>query len=158
MGGVIDPANVTLRVQRELVSPNRWQGRHWRIKHRISQDWEKEIGAATLDVYCRSGETLNWAAALGAACGPKRMTGYEAGRVRVAVTREVPSGRNFIRDDDNLRFCVKPLLDALKRLGYIKNDSRKWIELSTPVQTISNDGQYWTEIQITRGDQEGSDR
>jgi hypothetical protein len=116
---------MNLRIARELVSPNIWNGRHWRVKHRISQEWERDLWA-----------TLPRAAFL------------LAGRKRVSVTREVPSGRNFIRDDDNLRFSVKPLLDALKRRGLITNDSRKWIDLPTPVQKISADGGYWTEIQI----------
>jgi len=127
--GVIDPRNMTLRVPRELVSPNRWNGRHWRGKHRISQDWQLELR------YAGWSQALTWRAS-------------DHGRVRVSITREVPSGRNFIRDDDNLRFCVKPLLDALKRQGYIKNDSRKWIELPTPEQKISADGEYWTEIHL----------
>jgi hypothetical protein len=60
----------------------------------------------------------------------------------------VPSARNFIRDDDNLRFAVKPLLDALKRQGYIKNDSRKWLEHPTPTQSVSPDGKDWTIVTI----------
>lgn len=148
--GVIDPGHLTLRVPRELVSPNQWNGRHWRVKHRISQDWEKAIGSALLDQFVARGGKVDLASAITAASGPRWGVGYEAGRVRVRVTREVPSGRNFIRDDDNLRFSVKPLLDALKRQGYIKNDSRKWIELPTPEQKVSKDGNHWTEITIER--------
>jgi hypothetical protein len=150
--GQIDPANLTLRIPRELVSPNQWNGRHWRVKHRISQDWEHALGTALLDEFSR-GKYPGLMNALGVYVGPKKWIGYEAGKVRVSITREVPSGRNFIRDDDNLRFCVKPLLDALKRQGYIKNDSRKWIELPTPEQRISADGEYWTEIQIAACDE-----
>lgn len=146
--GIIDPSNLTLRIQRELVSPNKWNGRHWRTKHRLSQDWEKAIGAALLDRYVAAKQPANLVAAVSAMSGPKWAVHYQPGRVRVAITREVPSGRNFIRDDDNLRFSVKPLLDALKRAGYIRNDSRKWIELPTPEQRISSDGQYWTEVTL----------
>jgi hypothetical protein len=146
--GVIDPAHLKLRIQRELVSPNQWNGRHWRVKHRISQEWEHALGTALLDQFTSKGGKVGIFNALGALTGPKKWIGYEAGFVRVSITREVPSGRNFIRDDDNLRFSVKPLLDALKRQGYIKNDSRKWIELPTPEQKISADGQHWTVIQI----------
>lgn len=147
--GVIDPRNVTLRVPRALASPNTWNGRHWRVKHRISQDWEKAIGASCADLFVNRHGGIDFPNAMLAIVGPKKAAGYEAGRVSVAITREVPSGRNFIRDDDNLRFSVKPLLDALKRLGFIRNDSRKWIELPTPEQRISSDGKYWTEIAIT---------
>lgn len=147
--GVIDPANLTLRIPRELASPNTWNGRHWRVKHRMSQEWENAVGGAMIDVFmARSGQRLDFFNALGASLGPKKWIGYEAPKIRVTITREVPSARNFIRDDDNLRFCVKPLLDALKRQGYIRNDSRKWIELPTPDQKVSPDGKYWTEITL----------
>jgi hypothetical protein len=117
----------TVRMPRELVSPNVWNGRHWRVKHRISQDWEVELLHADR----------------------RRRRGPVPGRMRVAITREVPSRRNFIRDDDNLRFSCKPLLDALKRAGYIKDDSRTWIELPTPLQALAADGGYWTVVTLT---------
>jgi Holliday junction resolvase RusA-like endonuclease len=121
---------LTLRIQRELVSPNQWNGRHWRVKHRISQEWEQELGWMALQWLREQREIA------------------ATSRMRLTVTREVPSGRNYIRDDDNLRFCVKPLLDAVKRLGLIKNDSRKWLELPVPEQRVSLDGQHWTQIKI----------
>ena len=83
--------------------------------------------------------------------GPLKSIGqclYGDRKVRVTVERHVPSARNFIRDDDNLRFAVKPLLDALKRDGYIKNDSRKWIEHDTPTQHVSADGKAWTIVRL----------
>jgi len=121
---------VTLRIPRRLESPNTWNGRHWRVKHRVSQEWQSEIQLA---------------AAL-AHIGPPRS---QAGRRRVQVERQVPSARNFIRDDDNLRFSVNPLLDALKRQGYIRNDSRTWLEHPTPTQSVSEDGRDWTVVTIT---------
>lgn len=148
--GLIDPANVTLRVPRELASPNTWNGRHWRVKHRLSQDWEQALGAATADLFVKTEKGIGLPQALMAMCGPRIAVGYVAERVRVAITRECPSQRNFIRDDDNLRFSVKPLLDALRRLGFIRNDSRKWIDLPTPEQRVSRDGKYWTEIAISK--------
>lgn len=121
--------SLKLVIERELVSPNRWNGRHWRVKHRISQEWEREIWAVSVNAPDANLGILN-----------KR---------RVMVTRVVPSRRNFIRDDDNLRFSVKPLLDALKRLRLILDDSRKWIELPTPAQSVSEDGQHYTVIEIS---------
>lgn len=133
-----------LRIPRRLESPNTWNGRHWRVKHQISQEWEKEIwvlvakktGARTI------GDVL--------ACmnGLPALTRTPTGRQRVEVERHVPSMRNFIRDDDNLRFAVKPLLDALKRQGYIKNDSRKWLDHPTPTQHVSADGKDYTIVRI----------
>ena len=126
---------MTLTIPRRLESPNVFQGRHWRVKHRISQEWEDEIRGAIL-----TRRTLrSFYAAL--SFKPKA-------KMRVTVERHVPSMRNFIRDDDNLRFAVKPLLDALKRQGYIKNDSRKWLEHPTPTQHVSADGKDYTVITI----------
>ncbi len=126
--------SLRLDMPRELVSPNQWNGRHWRVKHRISQEWEREL------VVAGRGKRL-----------PGRKILYDGYpyvdcRFRVTVERHVPSARNFIRDDDNLRFSVKPLLDALKRQGYIKNDSRKWIEHPTPTQHVTTNGEYRTVV------------
>jgi Holliday junction resolvase RusA-like endonuclease len=112
----------------ELKSPNTWQGRHWRYKHRESQMWEEAIW--TLCALVMKPRRI---------CEVKR---------RVTVTRFVPSARNFIRDDDNLRFATKPLNDALKRLGLIKNDSRNWLEQPMPEQVVSVVKGYGTRLVI----------
>lgn len=135
---------LTLEISRRLESPNKWQGRHWRVKHRISQEWERAIGSAVAGKIGARGLFE----VVGAFTGPKKWIDYEAPRMRVTVERHVPSARNFIRDDDNLRFAVKPLLDALKRQGYIKNDSRKWLEHPTPTQHVSADGRDYTIVRI----------
>lgn len=137
---------LTLKMQRRLESPNTWNGRHWRVKHRISQEWEKEIGGAYYQQI--AGAPKDFFVALGCAVGPKKWEGIIVGRQRVEIERHVPSMRNFIRDDDNLRFAVKPLLDALKRQGYIRNDSRKWLDHPTPTQHVSEDGKDWTIVKI----------
>lgn len=125
--------SLTLRIPRRLESPNTWNGRHWRVKYRLSQEWEQEIAYGAV----KAGEAP-WILRI---C-------FVPPKVRVIVERQVPSARNFIRDDDNLRFSVKPLLDALKRQGYIRNDSRKWLEHPTPTQSVSADGKDWTIVTI----------
>lgn len=140
-----------LKIPRRLESPNIWNGRHWRVKHRISQDWEHGIGAAFYALV--AGPRADFVTALGCVMGPKKWEGVVVGKMRVEVERHVPSARNFIRDDDNLRFSVKPLLDALKRQGYIRNDSRKWLEHPTPTQHVSADGGDWTVVRITPSSQ-----
>ena len=121
-----------LRVPRRLESPNASRGAHWRVRHRITKEWE---------------DLLGWARVT-AKVAPAMCIATE--KMRVSVERHVPSGRNFIRDDDNLRFSVKPVLDALKRLGYIKGDSRVWLELPLPTQHVSADGKDWTIVRIDR--------
>jgi hypothetical protein len=129
--------HLTLKIPRRLESPNTWNGRHWRVKHQLSQIWEGEI------LYGN-----HWGDGVEGVVLTFDGDGNQTQRVRVTVERQVPSARNFIRDDDNLRFAVKPLLDALKRQGYIRNDSRKWLEHPTPTQSVSEDGKDWTIVTI----------
>lgn len=139
-----------LRIPRRLESPNTWNGRHWRVKHRISQEWEHEIGGAYYQQIAKAPN--DFMVALGCVMGPRKWEGIVVGRQRVEIERHVPSMRNFIRDDDNLRFAVKPLLDALKRQGYIRNDSRKWLDHPTPTQHVSADGKDWTVVRIGKAE------
>lgn len=114
-----------IRVPRRLVSVNRGQGYHWRVRHRLTKEWERDI----------------WALAQG-------KTPPTGKKQRLAIIREVPSRRDFIRDTDNLFAACKPLLDALKRLRYIVDDSQPYLELAQPAQVISNDKRHWTTIAI----------
>ncbi len=134
--------SIDLTIPRELKSPNRWNGAHWRVKHRESQDWERDIFyeiASQQRVKGILGALLVLGAFPWQSCQEKRI---------VTMTRFVPSKRNFIKDDDNLRFATKPVNDALKRLQLIREDSRKWLEQATPTQEVSTDGKYYTRIQI----------
>lgn len=69
-------------------------------------------------------------------------------RMRLLVTREVPSARNFIKDRDNLVYSTKKVRDALKGRGLIYDDSMKWLEFPDPAQQVSDDGGWWTVLTI----------
>lgn len=133
---------VTLSLPRNLKSPNANAGRHWSARHANTKAWETLIkltigdalGASTISGYSAPVEAL----------GLSRPTG----KVRVHVERRVPSYRNFVQDSDNLRFTTKPLNDALKRLGFLKDDSDKFLEQQAPSQVISADRLHWTVITI----------
>jgi Holliday junction resolvase RusA-like endonuclease len=124
--------SLVLRVPRRLESPNASRGGHWRVRHRISMEWERDLGWARVTTKQAPENCL------------------ATGKMRVTVERHVPSGRNFIRDDDNLMFATKPVRDALKRLGYIKGDSRVWLEHPLPTQHVSEDGRDWTIVRIEK--------
>jgi hypothetical protein len=62
----------------------------------------------------------------------------------------VPHTRNFLKDDDNLAFCGKSLLDAMKRVGMLTDDKREYLDLPRPTQAVSADGTYTTVIEIQR--------
>ena len=51
-------------------------------------------------------------------------------------------------DDDNLQGCQKPVLDALTNLGYIRDDSPRWLSLLSPIYLPSTRKGKRTEIQI----------
>lgn len=136
-------AEMEITVNRELKSPNKWQGRHWRYKHKETQEWEQAIWVEIAQQRgVKSILGALQAMGVGETCEEKKL---------VVVTRLVPSARNFIKDDDNLRFATKPLNDALKRLKLIHDDSRKWLEQGIPTQEVSSDGQYYTRIRIRSG-------
>lgn len=139
-------------VERRLESPNKSRGFHWRRRHRDTLAWELMIRAAIrqpavltawsliLAVESRRGKTGR---------GYVKIT-RKPERRRVIVTRIVSSGRGFIRDEDNLRFSVKPLNDALKRLGLITDDSTRYLEQPPPEQRIAPDGVEKTLVRIER--------
>lgn len=123
---------LTLRIPRELRSPNAWLWGHWRKKQRERQQWEQDIAVALLTTKGQRSlpallVAMNAVPAVPRTCDVRR---------RVVVTRVVPSSRRFIRDEDNLRFSVKPVNDALKRLGLIKDDNAKWLEQPMPTQQV----------------------
>jgi Holliday junction resolvase RusA-like endonuclease len=135
---------IDVRIPRELKTPNVWNGRHWRYKHRETEAWEHDLFYAIAQhtgVRGVHGALLVLGAFSWQVCTEKR---------RVMVTRLMPSVRRFIRDEDNLRFCVKPLNDALKRLKLIRDDNRKWLDQPMPRQEVSRDGTCSTRIVIER--------
>lgn len=128
---------ITLRIPRELKSPNAWLWRHWRVKQRERNDWEKAIAWALVGVTAtREGRAFVYGA----------MT-----RRKVTVERVVPSKRNFIRDADNTMFSVKLLNDALKKCGLLFDDSREWLEQPMPTQVVGPD--FETVIVIEKAEQ-----
>lgn len=134
-----------LRIPRRLRTPNEFLGMHWREKSRERQAWEGSLASAVAgalgvpDAQRLLKPNIGLPGCQGVGCLDRR---------RVTVVRLAPSRRNFIRDDDNLRFTVKPVLDAMKHLGLIRDDHRKWIELPLPTQDVAADGRFWTVISL----------
>jgi hypothetical protein len=139
-----EPWRLQFRVARELRSVNYWQGRHWRIKNRERKDWEDALVGAMVE----ASDARNVSAVLllmNAIPAAKRVCTTKR---RVTIQRHAPSKRRFIRDDDNLVAASKPVLDSLKRLGFIKDDRRQWIDLVVAPQAVSEDGRFWTVITV----------
>ena len=133
---------LTFTLPKELVSVNKWYLRHWRVKYTHSQAWETMIRAAVCDY---TGATDLPRVLLVMSMGHQTRTQTPK---LVTITRMCPSLKRFIRDDDNLSASCKPLLDAIKRCGLIKDDARKWCELIVAPQVVSPDGLFWTIVEI----------
>jgi len=71
-------------------------------------------------------------------------------RRRITVVRQVTSEDSFISDDDNLRFCLKPLLDNLKAQGVIVDDARQYIDEPIISQVLG--GRQMVTVEVTDTD------
>jgi hypothetical protein len=65
---------------------------------------------------------------------------------RMIVQLTIHNARRY--DEDNLQGCQKPVLDALKNLGYIRDDSPRWLTLLSPIYLPSTRKGKRTQIQI----------
>jgi len=65
-------------------------------------------------------------------------------KMRVRLT--IFHSRDF--DEDNLQACQKPVLDAMRELGYLKDDSRKWLQLERALQVRCTRAEAHTLIEI----------
>lgn len=140
-----DERRIEFRIQRLLRSPNELLGRHWREKHRERAAWQADLTNALIDALgSRRVQQLLQPNDILPGCKGERPNV----RRSVGVIRWTPSRRQFVRDDDNLRFTVKPLLDALKGMGLLRDDARKWADVAQPEQEVSNDGTAWTWIVV----------
>lgn len=146
-------AHWELRILRELKSPNKTYWAHWRLKQADRQAWEVAIELAIAKfggMEVAAGAQILRRAGLSLFVGRDAKRQLVKERRRVTVHRLVPSLRNFIKDDDNLAFAIKPLCDALKRVGLIYEDKREYLDAPRPSQAVSPDGIYTTVIEIQR--------
>lgn len=142
------PRGLTLWLPKFLPSPNQWHWASWQTKARVKRAWEDLIRVTATD-----------ASAAGAASAgrttPAGALGWIAppGLVDIAISRHVISAAHFIRDDDNLAFAAKPLVDCLVHAGFLRGDSRDEIRRAC-LQERSRDGQPWTVVAITVPEEE----
>ena len=142
-----------------LKSANAHARRHWKQWYRETHTWQALIVVAA----CRVGNAHGWS--LIESVEMQRDTkGHfkpveirRPERRRVSVIRVVKYRHHFISDDDNLKFALKPLLDALKRLGYLYDDKREWLDQpALPEQQVATDGICRTIVRIERLNQEST--
>jgi len=68
------------------------------------------------------------------------------GRMRVSITISHPK----VYDADNTVAALKPVLDALRKVGYIRDDSETWLELLPVCQERSASSAPASTIEIER--------
>lgn len=139
-----------LVIHRRLDSPNKTRGYHWRTRHRVAIGWENGIRSAAAAQLLAWGLVENVQITRGKTGRRYIKVTRRKARRRVTVVRYVKSFRSFIRDEDNLRFAVKPINDALKRVGLIYEDSRAWLEQPELEQRVADDGVERTVVRIER--------
>lgn len=152
----------------ELVIPYRLKSanvharRHWTYWHKETHTWQAWINIAI----CRAGAARDVWNLIEAVEMVRDRRGHLQPREvrrreirRVTVTRIVTTARHLITDDDNLKFALKPLLDALKRSGLLYDDSREWLEQpSLPEQRVDKTIEPTTIVRLERGLVDGGPR
>lgn len=97
--------------------------RHWAAYKRLLQEWEWRLAGAL----------------------PKSRRWQHRDRVfRVTIT----SYRRRLLDPDNLVHGCKPVLDAIKRLGLIRDDSPRWLDLEVKQELLAAGDLPHTEIRF----------
>jgi hypothetical protein len=117
---VTQHVGMTLSTNCYLYSPNHWHGRPLAVYLEQKRKWRQVL----------DGTWALW--------GKQGMA-----RRQVVVIRQVTTEEHLIMDDDNLRFCLKPLLDNLKHQGVIKDDAREYI-VETAISQILGSQQIVT--------------
>lgn len=105
----------------KIESRNYFDIRHWSVRYKDSQAWERRI--------------VDW-------CLINKI-----GRVAKTKKRiKFYSQRTRLLDSDNLAGGFKGMRDAIKRVGLIVDDSPKWLEAEY-FQVKGKDYQTWFEIE-----------
>ena len=122
-----------MRVAIPMIPPSanvlRRKYKHPMAYKRLREAWER---------------SLLYACGSAAACQELRRQADES-RMRVLVT--IFHAREF--DSDNAVAGLKPVLDALKNLHFIKDDNLKWLDLR-PVEQCHSRSEWQTVIEIEK--------
>lgn len=143
---------ITFRIPHKLEGLNqRVLGGHWIQKHKLREQWETAIKICLSDFLGRDSITEFHPCYIQALGFPPIEKGRKVltGKRVIGVTRCAPKLQNFLKDDDNRAMALKPIVDALKNLGFLRADSASWTTLLPLQQRVSDDGRWWTECVIS---------
>jgi len=99
-------------------SPNERKWQHHMARFRLRKAWQEGLFYGVICARHRR-ELIDQA---------------KTNRMRVEITVHI---KNTF-DEDNLVAAMKPVLDGLKKLGYIRDDSPEFLELVLPIQQIKS--------------------
>lgn len=104
---------MVIRFDIPLVPPslNQLLGWHWSKKHRVTKAWEEALHHGISKQFA----TL--------------MKEWGRSKMHTLINVTVFSARRRELDEDNLFGGFKPCLDSTKRLGYIYDDSKKYVRV-----------------------------
>lgn len=111
---------IIIILDKPILSRNKTEGRHWSVKNRYTQEWEWLIKS-------------------------KGKLPKAKGKMNLQIT----SFRKKKLDYDNLVGGCKGLIDAIKRLGGILNDSPDLVTLKIDQEKIRKPDKQRTEIKIS---------
>lgn len=111
-------------IRKVPLSLNRILRRHWSVRRREARAWRLQVRAA---------------------CGRPIV------RTAVRVALEIVVYRRRPQDPDNAVASLKPILDALVREGWLRDDATAWLELSSyevlePDRSLERTELLWTPI------------
>ena len=133
-----------------LDTPNKRRGGHWSTRHKETKAWE-HIVRAIANVNIQRWSLIEDTAIRRDNCGKHRIVEQRRReRRRVTVVRQVSGVDGLIRDHENLHFAMKPVNDALKRIGLIYDDSMEWMDQPIPEQRVVPKAPEMTVIRIER--------
>lgn len=115
-------------IPRVPLSPNRMLRMHWAKRRKEQNSWVPEMFASL------SPENTEW----------MRLWARRDKKVKVKIT--VHHKRLF--DPDNLYGSVKFILDVMRHLGFLKDDSPKWLKLKVYQRLVKKPRQPRTVIQV----------
>lgn len=142
--GELGPA-LEFRIARRLDSPNTFRRSHMTL-HKLMSWWRQAFEQAIAlhrGHLSMAAHGLEWPEDRLDPLRPFRRVKLEKIRIvprelrrRVQLVRQVPSARNFLRDDDDLAYTAKPVHDALTNAGIIADDGRAYIDTAPPRQVV----------------------
>ena len=121
-----EPQALSWSIPRIPVAHNKVLRQHWAVRRKDAQDWK---------MLCR------------AYCG---LPHFDPLRLDEKITLKITVCRVRLQDPDNSVASLKPLIDAIRRLGWLKDDNEDYLRLITAQEKCSK-AEECTRIQWIRG-------